>query len=227
MSFARVDGWEVRPKRRYARIKVLIGVDPHKASLAVVALDEATGELLSGTTLTQIFAISPILAARIIGTVGDVRRFPTPRLTTSLPTQARRRLRLQAGRWCATGSRWPETDTSRQRPAHVGGMPGQLGRSRRGLLLQEDRGGHVGRSRKLPKQAPSPNPDKAQDALRGFLEEFLSFLCRPVGSIAPRSTVVRLHALLQERHKPHFRTFFSVVPTACARTGSRRPGRRS
>ena len=31
----------------------------------------------SGTTLTQIFGIGPILAARIIGTVGDVTRFPT------------------------------------------------------------------------------------------------------------------------------------------------------
>ena len=30
-----------------------------------------------GTTLTQIFGIGPILAAKIIGTVGDVRRFPT------------------------------------------------------------------------------------------------------------------------------------------------------
>ena len=31
----------------------------------------------SGTTLTNIFGIGPILAARIIGTVGDVGRFPT------------------------------------------------------------------------------------------------------------------------------------------------------
>jgi transposase len=31
----------------------------------------------SGTTLTQIFGIGPILAARIIGTLGDVMRFPT------------------------------------------------------------------------------------------------------------------------------------------------------
>ena len=31
----------------------------------------------SGTTLTQIFGIGPILAARIIGTVGDAKRFPT------------------------------------------------------------------------------------------------------------------------------------------------------
>ena len=31
----------------------------------------------SGTTLTEIFGIGPILAARIIGTVGNVVRFPT------------------------------------------------------------------------------------------------------------------------------------------------------
>jgi transposase len=31
----------------------------------------------SGTTLTEIFGIGPILAARIIGTVGDVARFPS------------------------------------------------------------------------------------------------------------------------------------------------------
>jgi transposase len=37
---------EVRPKRRYARMEVLIGVDPYKASLAVAAIDEALGELL-------------------------------------------------------------------------------------------------------------------------------------------------------------------------------------
>ena len=30
-----------------------------------------------GTTLTEIFGVGPILAARIIGTVGNVRRFPT------------------------------------------------------------------------------------------------------------------------------------------------------
>jgi transposase len=31
----------------------------------------------SGTTLTDIFGIGPILAARIIGTVGNVERFPS------------------------------------------------------------------------------------------------------------------------------------------------------
>jgi transposase len=64
-----------------------------------------------GTTLTEIFGVGPILAATIIGTVGDVARFPTPR-HTSPPTQARRPLRPQAERWCAIGFRWPATDTS-------------------------------------------------------------------------------------------------------------------
>ena len=44
---------EVRPKRRYARMKVLIGVDPHKASVAVAAIDEATGELLERASFPQ------------------------------------------------------------------------------------------------------------------------------------------------------------------------------
>src|SRR5918994_739255 len=53
MPFARQMVAEVRPKRRYARMKVLIGVDPHKASLAVAALDEATGELLERASFPQ------------------------------------------------------------------------------------------------------------------------------------------------------------------------------
>jgi transposase len=44
---------EVRPKRRCARMKVLIGVDPHKASLAVAAVEEATGELLERASFPQ------------------------------------------------------------------------------------------------------------------------------------------------------------------------------
>jgi hypothetical protein len=34
-------------------MKVLIGVDPHKASVAVAALDEATGELLERASFPQ------------------------------------------------------------------------------------------------------------------------------------------------------------------------------
>src|SRR5829696_9140772 len=54
MSFACADGGggptetEVR-----ARMKVLIGVDPHKASLAVAAVDEASGEFLERVAFPQ------------------------------------------------------------------------------------------------------------------------------------------------------------------------------
>ena len=34
-------------------MKVLIGVDPHKASLAVAAVDDAKGELLERTSFPQ------------------------------------------------------------------------------------------------------------------------------------------------------------------------------
>ena len=34
-------------------MKVLIGVDPHKASLAVAAVDEAKGELLENASFSQ------------------------------------------------------------------------------------------------------------------------------------------------------------------------------
>ncbi len=64
----------------------------------------------SGTTLTEIFGIGPILAARIIGTVGNVVRSRSR--PTSPPTPVRRRWRPPAARWCATGSRWPETASS-------------------------------------------------------------------------------------------------------------------
>jgi transposase len=44
---------EVRQKRRCTPMKVLIGVDPHKASVALAAVDEATGELLERASLPQ------------------------------------------------------------------------------------------------------------------------------------------------------------------------------
>jgi hypothetical protein len=44
---------EVRPKRRCVLMKVLIGVDPHKTSVAVAAVDEALGELIERATFPQ------------------------------------------------------------------------------------------------------------------------------------------------------------------------------
>jgi transposase len=64
----------------------------------------------SGTTLTEIFGVGPILAATILGRSVTLRASrPRP---MSPPTRARRLWRPPAGRWCATGSRWPATDTS-------------------------------------------------------------------------------------------------------------------
>ena len=53
MSFARADGRSPTGTEVHARMKVLIGMDPHKASLAVAALDEATGELLERASFPQ------------------------------------------------------------------------------------------------------------------------------------------------------------------------------
>src|SRR5829696_5192196 len=44
---------EVRPKRRCAPMKVLIGVDPHKTSVAVAAVDEGAAELLARASFPQ------------------------------------------------------------------------------------------------------------------------------------------------------------------------------
>jgi transposase len=46
MSFARADGRGPTETEVHARMKVLIGVDPHKASVAVAVVDEAVGGLV-------------------------------------------------------------------------------------------------------------------------------------------------------------------------------------
>jgi transposase len=54
MSFARVDGGKDPTETEVrALMKVLIGVDPHKASLAVAAVDEAKGQLLERASFPQ------------------------------------------------------------------------------------------------------------------------------------------------------------------------------
>ena len=53
MSFARVDGEGPTETEVRALMKVLIGVDPHKSSLAVAAVDEATGQLLERAAFPQ------------------------------------------------------------------------------------------------------------------------------------------------------------------------------
>ena len=70
----------------------------------------------SDTTLTEIFGIGPILAATIIGTVGDVARFPTKAhfasysgtapLEASSGEVVRHRLSLAGNRTSTTPCTW-------------------------------------------------------------------------------------------------------------------------
>src|SRR5215212_5105563 len=53
MSFAYADGRGPTETEVPALMKVLIGVDPHKATVAVAVVDEATGELVEGATFPQ------------------------------------------------------------------------------------------------------------------------------------------------------------------------------
>jgi transposase len=53
MSFARADGRGPTETEVRARMKVLIGVDPHKTSVAAAAIDEAKGDLLELATFPQ------------------------------------------------------------------------------------------------------------------------------------------------------------------------------
>jgi transposase len=73
----------IRPKGASARLRRRLASevlrDVRTLDRKIADLDgriEAEVEA-SGTTLTQIFGVGPILAARIMGTVGDVTRFPT------------------------------------------------------------------------------------------------------------------------------------------------------
>ena len=53
MSFAHADGEGPIETEVRALMKMLIGVDPHKTSLAVAAVDEAKGELLEHASFPQ------------------------------------------------------------------------------------------------------------------------------------------------------------------------------
>jgi transposase len=73
----------IRPKGASARLRRRLASevlrDVRTLDRKIADLDERIEVEVqaSGTTLTNIFGIGPILAARIIGTVGDVTRFPS------------------------------------------------------------------------------------------------------------------------------------------------------
>jgi transposase len=95
----------------------------------------------SGTSLTEIFGIGPILAATIIGTVGDVARFPSKAHFASYSGTAP----VEASSGEVVRHRLSLADNRKPplRAAHGRGMPSQVGCSGWYLLPQEDGGGQV------------------------------------------------------------------------------------
>jgi transposase len=72
----RPKGASARPRRRLAS-EILRDVRTLDRKIADLNGRIGAEVDASGTTLTEIFGIGPILAAKIVGTVGDVGRFPT------------------------------------------------------------------------------------------------------------------------------------------------------
>jgi transposase len=95
----------------------------------------------SGTTLTEIFGVGPILAARIIGTVGDVTRFPTKAHFASYSGTAP--LEASSGEVVRHRLSLALKPQAQLRSAHDRHLPGQVGGPGRGLLPQEDGGGQI------------------------------------------------------------------------------------
>jgi transposase len=76
MRGIRVQGSSARVRRRLAS-EILRDVRALERKIADLNERIEAEVEASGTTLTEIFGIGPILAAKIIGTVGSVARFPT------------------------------------------------------------------------------------------------------------------------------------------------------
>jgi transposase len=76
----------------------------------------------SGTTLTEVFGIGSILAAKIIGIVGDVRRFPNKEHFAS-SEEASLPSKPLAARCAGTRSRWRATVASTRSHAHDRRLP--------------------------------------------------------------------------------------------------------
>jgi transposase len=66
----------------------------------------------SGTTLTEVFGVGPILAAKIVGIVGDVSRFPSKKAHFASSGQALLPSKPLAERLSGTGSRCRATGAS-------------------------------------------------------------------------------------------------------------------
>jgi transposase len=89
-----------RERQRIAR-EVLAEV--RRLDQRITAATKAIGEAVtaSGTTLTEVFGLGPVLAAKILGQAGDLTRFPT--VTTSPAPPAPPPSKPPAGRCAAIG----------------------------------------------------------------------------------------------------------------------------
>jgi transposase len=96
--------------RRQLAIELIADVRELDRRIAVVKARITTAVVQSKTSLVELFGVGPVLAAKLLGEVGDVRRFPTKHHfaahTGTAPVEP------PAVRWCATGCRGPGTASS-------------------------------------------------------------------------------------------------------------------
>jgi transposase len=105
----------------------------------IASLDKRIREEVetSGTALTEIFGIGPILAAKLVGIVGDVARFPSKAHYFASSEDGSPPSRLPAARWSGIGFRSPGTAASTRCCTWGCRLPSPQRSSRASLLPQE------------------------------------------------------------------------------------------
>jgi transposase len=108
----------------------------------IASLDQRIREEVeaSGTTLTEVFGVGSILAAKIVGIVGDVGRFPNKKEHFASSEEASLPSKPLVARSSGTGSRWRATAASTRSHAHDLSLPSSQRSSRQGLLPKEAQG---------------------------------------------------------------------------------------
>lgn len=93
--------------RRQLAVAYLHDVEALDRAITVASRELSEAVTESATTVTTLFGVGPVVAAKILGQVGDVRRFSTKAHFAS--TAASRRSRPPAAASSATGSPAPAT----------------------------------------------------------------------------------------------------------------------
>src|ERR671910_1381067 len=175
MSFARTDGGGPTETEVRALMKVLIGVDPHKGSVAIAVVDEASGELLESASFPQDRAGMRRLERW-------AERFPERRWAVENAGGLGRHL---AGRLAASGESVvdvPPKLSARVRVLSTGNARKNDGLDALAIALAASRNGRLA----------SVDPDAASEVLRLLSE-------RREDLVAERTRALnRLHALLRD-----------------------------